>query len=78
MLKVHIKCVVKNSLTIMCRLAVQNLCNLPEIIIHPLESSLLHGKGSSTKDWLQVDPLSLDLIQVVEILIQISKPLLPD
>lgn len=62
----------------MCRLAVQNLRNLPEIIIHPLESSLLLGKGSSTKDWLQVDPLSLDLIQVVEILIQISKPLLPD
>lgn len=62
----------------MCRLAVQNLRNLPEIIIHPLESSLLLGKGSSSKDWLQVDPLSLDLIQVVEILIQISKPLLPD
>ena len=50
----------------------------PEIIIYPLEASLLLRQRSSAKDRFQVNPLALNLVHVVQILVQVSKTLLPD
>ena len=46
--------------------------NKPKIIIHPLESSLFSGESSSAENGLQIDPLSLDLVKVVKILIKVG------
>jgi len=37
----------------------------PEFIINPFESTLFLRKSSSTKDRFQVDPLALDLVEVL-------------
>jgi hypothetical protein len=50
----------------------------PEVVIHPLESSLLLGQSPTSKDGLKVDPLPLDLVEIVEVFIKIGQPLLPD
>ena len=51
---------------------------LPVVIIHSLESSLFLGQGSAPKDGLEIDPLALDLVEILEVLVQVSKPLFPD
>ena len=50
----------------------------PEIIVYPPEAALLLGEGSPAKDGLQVDPLALDLVQVLQVLVKVCQSLLPD
>ena len=49
----------------------------PEVIVHTLEAGLLLGQGTPAKDGLQVHPLPLDLVEVVQQLIEVCKTLLP-
>ena len=56
----------------------REISSSPEVIINSLEPTLLLGQGTPAKDRLEVDPLTLDQVKVVEVLIQISQTALPD
>ena len=51
---------------------------LPEIIVHSLEPSLFLRQRTSAKDRLKIDPLPLDLVQIVEVVIEFTQACLPD
>ena len=53
-------------------------CISPEFIIDPFKSTLFFWKCSSSKDWLKIDPLALDLVQILQNKVKIGKACLPD
>ena len=50
----------------------------PEVSVDPLEPGLLSGEGTAPENGLQVDPSPLDLVELVEELVEVGQPGLPD
>ena len=53
-------------------------CNSPEFIVDLFESTLFFWKRSSSKDWLKIDPFTLDLVQILQNKVEIGETCLPD
>ena len=49
----------------------------PEVNINSLEPGLFSGQSSVAEDGLEVDPPSLDLVEVLEMVVQLCQPPLP-
>ena len=50
----------------------------PEVRVHSPEPGLFSGQSSVAKDGFEVDPATLDLVEVMEVLIQVGQPPLPE
>ena len=78
---IHIQCHVYVCTCMYMYVHVHGLCKSviisPEVAVHPLEPGLLPGESSVAKDWLEVDPSTLDLVEVAEILVQVCQTSLP-
>lgn len=49
----------------------------PEVGINSLEPGLLPGQSSVAEDGFEVDPPSLDLVEVLKMVVQLCQPPLP-
>ena len=54
------------------------MLRLPEVVVDALEATLFLGQRATAEDGLEVDPLALNLIEVVQVLVELAQACLPD